>query len=768
MAQQQPLNPRPHAAPEPKPRAFTGLLLLLVTAAIILLAGYQMQPPQPLPVNAPAESFSAERAMESLKVIARAPHPSGSEENARVRAYLEQQLQALGMETQTQSGTGIFSKSDAVLAGHAVNLMGRLKGTANTKAVMLVAHYDSVANGPGAADDGVGVVAILEAVRAVKAAGPLKNDLIVLFTDNEEGGLIGASAFVAEHPWVKEVGVLANLEARGINGPSLMFRTGGESSWLMREFAQAVKNPVAFSIFDALMKIIHNDTDMSAFRTANLSGFDHAFIGGLTGYHTMDDRPENVSLASLQHHGEYVLGVANHFGAIDLNKAPEPGNSVYFTLFGFVIRYPESWVLPIAGLLLVAFVGLLVTGLRRRVLTGKGLILGSLALLLSLIASVGVVLASFKVISALYSRSMLWPAYDGALYIWATVGLTIAIHAALSIWYRRRLSVPDLAAGALVWWVLLALATSAALPGASYLFVWPLFLGLAGLYVLLVAPTTESPRTTWLAAGLPLLGLLVIVPPVLLLFVLFDAANGAIAALFVLLALGLFPLHLERIARAGRWLLPAGGFATALLLLVVAGWRIDQHPERSMVQFFQNADTGEAYLIGFPAEKADSWTTQLFPDGHTDSYNELVGGSRTMTVLAEAQPALTAPAPKADLMGDKTEGGVRTLTLQITSPRKALVLNLAIKAENPLLAAAVDGRPVESPDLLRTGQFRFTGLTDAGVTLMLQVQAGTEITAVLTDEFTGLPTSISPKPDGVMAGPDRLADLTAIRKTFRF
>jgi hypothetical protein len=45
---------------------------------------------------------------------------------------------------------------------------------------MLVAHYDSVPRGPGASDDGHGVAVLLETLRALKSAAPLRNDVIFL------------------------------------------------------------------------------------------------------------------------------------------------------------------------------------------------------------------------------------------------------------------------------------------------------------------------------------------------------------------------------------------------------------------------------------------------------------------------------------------------------------------------------------------------------------------------------------------------------------
>ena len=76
---------------------------------------------------------------------------------------------------------------------------------------MLVAHYDSVPDGPGAADNGASVAATLETLRVIKTQAPLQNDLICLFTDSEEVGLLGAQAFVDQHPWAKEVRIGAEF-----------------------------------------------------------------------------------------------------------------------------------------------------------------------------------------------------------------------------------------------------------------------------------------------------------------------------------------------------------------------------------------------------------------------------------------------------------------------------------------------------------------------------------------------------------------------------
>ena len=88
-----------------------------------------------------------------------------------------------------------------------------------------MAHYDSVPMAPGAGDDGAGVVAILETARALKLEAPCKHPIMLILTDAEENGLIGAEAFFNQHPLAKEVGIVLNVEGSGSSGSSMVLRT---------------------------------------------------------------------------------------------------------------------------------------------------------------------------------------------------------------------------------------------------------------------------------------------------------------------------------------------------------------------------------------------------------------------------------------------------------------------------------------------------------------------------------------------------------------
>src|SRR5436305_1113045 len=196
---------------------------LLFLALILFLSIYMQRPPAALPADAPETEFSAARALRHLEVISRKPHPMGTAEHAAVRDYISGELTKAGLTPEVQTAMAVNNRAGSQLrAGKVENVMARLKGTDSAKAVMLVAHYDSVPTSLGASDDGSGVVTLLESLRALRAAPPLKNDVIFLFTDGEEPGLLGADAFAAQHAWAKDAGVVVNFEARGNGGPAIM------------------------------------------------------------------------------------------------------------------------------------------------------------------------------------------------------------------------------------------------------------------------------------------------------------------------------------------------------------------------------------------------------------------------------------------------------------------------------------------------------------------------------------------------------------------
>ena len=76
------------------------------------------------------------------------------------------------------------------------NVWAELKcGKPGADAIVIGAHYDSVRVAPGANDDATGVVTVLGVARALMQSRPVTHDVIFVFFDEEERGLVGARNF---------------------------------------------------------------------------------------------------------------------------------------------------------------------------------------------------------------------------------------------------------------------------------------------------------------------------------------------------------------------------------------------------------------------------------------------------------------------------------------------------------------------------------------------------------------------------------------------
>ncbi|MBU3975079.1 MAG: M20/M25/M40 family metallo-hydrolase [Alphaproteobacteria bacterium] len=348
-------------------------------ALALLLAALTLQVPAPAGADAPATAFSTERAMADVREIARRPHPVGSADHARVQAALLQRMAALGLQTSVQAGplspaaVRRLEREGGSAAGIGVtNLIGVLPGQdPRLPAVALMAHYDTVPDSAGAADDTAGVAAILEAVRAIRARGPADRTLVVLLTDGEELNLDGARAFWGGHPLRDRIGAVVNLEARGGGGRAMMFETGRGNAGTIGLFARAgaratggvSSNSLAVFVYEAMP----NGTDFTIPKDRGVQGVNLAFIGRPEQYHAPVSTPEALDQGSVQHIGSQALETADA-----LLRAPAlpaaTQNIVYADLFGrVVIGHPPvmGW-----GLLGLAVLGLGLAVWRARARAG--------------------------------------------------------------------------------------------------------------------------------------------------------------------------------------------------------------------------------------------------------------------------------------------------------------------------------------------------------------------------------------------------------------
>ncbi|HEY8460866.1 MAG TPA: M20/M25/M40 family metallo-hydrolase, partial [Blastocatellia bacterium] len=306
------------------------LLAWLLIIGLVWLALNGLRPSGAAPAGAPAAEFSSDRALAHVKAVAGEPRPIGSPAHARARDYIIEELKKLGLESRIQKTVALNQDRSPLLQAAGVeNIIAEISGYDSREAVLFVSHYDTVPNSPGANDDGVGVAAMLEMARAVASGPRLKRSVILLFTDGEELGMLGARAFLDEHPLAKNVGVVINFEARGCAGPAVMFETGKDNRRLIREFASAAPRPVAHSFSYEIYRLLPNDTDFSVFKKAGLAGLNFAHIERPLYYHNRLDHAEQVDRGTLQHHGATALALARRLADGDPQASGE-GDAAYF------------------------------------------------------------------------------------------------------------------------------------------------------------------------------------------------------------------------------------------------------------------------------------------------------------------------------------------------------------------------------------------------------------------------------------------------------
>lgn len=443
----------------------------MAAAALLLALGiaiWGLVPPAPVPADGDPKAFSAERAFAHLEAIAAHRRAIGSPGNAAARDYLIERIGGLGLEPVTQGLT-----VPDYYGGHAdvavVNVFARIAGTAPAGAIVLMAHYDTVPETTGANDNASAVAAVLEAGRALRAGPALRNDVVLLFTDGEEPApRYGSTAFVERHPYAKDARLVINLEAAGGSGVSELVEVSGDEGALISRYAAAVPRPAASSLIDDLVELIGgSSTDMAPFRKRGVAGLEFAYVRNSPIYHTPEDDVASVSLASLQHHGSQTLALTRTFGDLDLNDLGNERQQVFFTLAGrVVLSYPTT-----LGIALALVTGLLL-GVRLWKERRLGQILRAAGWLLLLTTGNAVVVGlAWRLLVG-----WLWTA-DGpgevAAVVWLIAILVITI--ALTVRLGRRL----MGWPALVLWWALALTTSLAMPGAGYLFVWPVLAAVA-------------------------------------------------------------------------------------------------------------------------------------------------------------------------------------------------------------------------------------------------------------------------------------------------
>lgn len=628
----------------------SGLLLaaaLVLLMAAMALKGHLVQ--LPAPAGASANTFSAVRARDRLTYILgdQRPHPVDSEANDAVRARLMEQMQAVGLDPQVTDDFVCNSHPavPAVSCARVRNLVATV-GPREGRHVLAVAHYDSTAVGPGAADDGIGVAALLEIAQRLRGK-MLRRPVTFLINEGEEAGLLGARAFMERHPIAGRVEALVNLEARGVEGPAIMFETSQPNGAAIRTFARTTHRPVANSLTADFYRLIPNSTDVTVFKERGWTTLNYAVIGNETRYHSAGDTIDALNLRSLQHMGDQALGAILGFANADAIGVT--GQQSYADMVGrTLIVLPEFLSLALLGLAVLLLVW---TGWRRR----SGLEKATLGIVGAILGSAALAFIGQFAVGLLRSGQW-WRGHPEIISI--ALGASALAACAIALILVRQTAKERLRAAFWLIFSLLGALFCIVAPGASILFIAPSLVAAIGMIA-----GGKSERFCTLAAAALLF--LLFAPLLHLIEILLGYGNAWMFAPLAALILLPWTIELQPIMVAARPVAVAVAGGTALL-----GWAVaaaapaytEDRQQRFSIEYVWDAD-----------KRRRLWAVVNEAGPLPDGYSAAGPWKKTETIWGlaprwtAAAPPLPVDAPRITVLAQREVSGGRHVTFRLSN-----------------------------------------------------------------------------------------------------
>jgi hypothetical protein len=658
---------------------FASINSVLFIVFAIVLAFIFLQPQRyDTTTEAPLSKFSTQRALQKIKIISEKPHYVGSQNHDQVANYLIQELTNLGLQPIVQEG---FTLTEWGNLAKSKNIYATIKGSKNTKSLLLLSHYDSAPHSfsKGASDNASGVATVLEAVRAflhskTNQNKKNKNDIIILFTDAEELGLNGAALFATKNKLAEDIGSALNFEARGTSGPSymLMETTNGNSK-MVEAFSKAkVKYPVSNSLMYSIYKMLPNDTDLTVLREQkNIQGFNFAFIDNHFNYHTEQDNYQNINPKSVAHQGSYLVPLLDYFVDADLTSLESGEDKVYFSLPFLYLSYSNHWILPVLLISLGLFLLFIFIGLGKQIIQSRTIFIGFGKLFLAILLCGGITFIGWKVVLAFYPQyaeiQQGFP-YNGHFYMYAFLSLSVAICFLVFGSKEKRNPEMSLFIAPIFIWFLLNAVLAFKLKGASFLIIPVLF----SVIMLAIFVLTQK-RFWFLNCLLSLPAILLIVP----LIQMFPIGLGLKilygSSILVVLTFGLllpiFGSFLQKKLWSFLFILVSIGFFVAAHL--TSEYTTTQAKPNSLLYSY-NTDTKKAFWLSYD-KKPDAFTKTYLGENPEDASVlngiSLFSKYNSKFALMAKAPIKNLDSPTVYFTTDSIAGNQRFLKITITPNR---------------------------------------------------------------------------------------------------
>ncbi|CAI8505983.1 unnamed protein product [Hanseniaspora opuntiae] len=352
--------------------------------------------------------FSMER--EDLSVI---DHKSNKELKELVSKIIENENIDISREITIDSDPRrlLFKQQDVfnpksqetiVVSYESDNILVKVHGTNPSLPALLISnHFDSVPIGYGKNDANTGTVTLLALLKQLVRTKGLKRDIIFNFNNNEEFGLLGATAYMQNHPWLRKTGFFLNLEGvsgGGHVGKPILFRTSNiQTANLFKKYVGSRGLAFGNSIFQFgfLSRWLSSETDYKVYEE-KLVGWDISFFKNRRFYHTLFDSTKYDTkygvFSMLKVCSLLVSNMAMNEDAIDEENVDN--RAVYFDFLGKFYAFSCKKFNELNMVLLVLFPVLLFISWNVNGLTLN--VLHWIKPLLSILVSTVIMCASYK------------------------------------------------------------------------------------------------------------------------------------------------------------------------------------------------------------------------------------------------------------------------------------------------------------------------------------------------------------------------------------
>jgi hypothetical protein len=341
------------------------------------------------------------------------------------------------------------------------------------------------------------VAVSIEGARVLAAQKTRRWSVLVLITDAEESGLMGAAALSGERDIVDRLKAYINVEAIGASGVPVLFETGPGNGWLTSVWARRAPHPRGGSYAIEVYKRLPNDTDFSIFKTQDIPGLNFGAVDDSYAYHTPRDTAERLSPVTLRTMGENLVAIVQSLQSVDITQRSLLPYTYFDVARTAVVSYGPRTAMTIglAALLfgLIAWWRFMRTAIRtsgplRWLLLALWTLVGAAAVAATMIATVWLLRSAREAYQP-------WYAHPGRLFVLLLVTGTTAG------WAMARIGrlLPARAHGgrhpALTWsltlpvWIGLSAAAMLMAPSAAYLWTLPLLS--AGILFTVTAPSRD-------------------------------------------------------------------------------------------------------------------------------------------------------------------------------------------------------------------------------------------------------------------------------------